>query len=193
MANANSYLRLQMEAGTLERLRGVAHVIAEDVPFWLLGGKSPARSERIDHEVQKHDTAKDEAGGFATDADRPIGFAPQEDLHITHAFFGEALHSHGADRALISGVHRLVEEALSDATLDLDASTAAADDPEEDVERFSMVMELDSFELFPPEKSNLVIARLRFPSRKHEMWARRLLPAGARGLHKGWREVTRCA
>eukprot|EP00929_Paragymnodinium_shiwhaense_P118691 TRINITY_DN90607_c0_g1_i1.p1 TRINITY_DN90607_c0_g1~~TRINITY_DN90607_c0_g1_i1.p1 ORF type:complete len:273 (-),score=64.98 TRINITY_DN90607_c0_g1_i1:300-1118(-) len=158
MANSNSYLRLQMEDETLETLRAVAHAIADDVPWWLLGKDGATNGEA--------DAAASEA------ATGSVGFAPQEDLHITHAFFGEALQSHAGAADAICDIHRIVEESLSDKTLAVEATDSAAREDEEGGHR--IVLEVEKFELFPPGKLNLVVARLKFRSRRDEIWARRL-------------------
>lgn len=150
MSNGNCYLRLQLAEDTTEILQGISQTISDDVSSWLLG-----RCQR--DETQSPDG-------------RPLAFEPQEDLHITHVFFGEALHT--ASRDAICEVHRLVEEALADSSLDLERPSDVTDAAEE--QGSHMALEIDKFELFPPDKQNLVIARLKFASRKEEIWARRL-------------------
>lgn len=74
-----------------------------------------------------------------------VGFDFQTNLHMTFLFFGEHLRNLQADK--LRAVHALICEAVSDALSQTDAPTTP--------------LEFMGFELFPPTKCNLVVARFK--------------------------------
>eukprot|EP00933_Yihiella_yeosuensis_P032912 TRINITY_DN2659_c0_g3_i1.p1 TRINITY_DN2659_c0_g3~~TRINITY_DN2659_c0_g3_i1.p1 ORF type:complete len:301 (+),score=34.24 TRINITY_DN2659_c0_g3_i1:83-904(+) len=98
-----------------------------------------------------------EDDGNGQDAD--LNFDAQENLHITFVFFGEAL-GKAASRETIEALHAAVREFVSD------RAKVGSDNG-------AMTLLLDSFDFFPPEKQNLIVAKWRFSDPTHELLLRR--------------------
>ena len=92
-----------------------------------------------------------------------IGFRGHEDPHLTFVFFGEAARGNSgtACPAVLDEVHATLCRAAK----------------EKRVAAEGLPMRVQTLELFPPGKQNLVVAKLAFQNRADELWVRRLFLA----------------
>lgn len=165
-ANNNSYLTLRL--ATMSPLRNLALRIAQEPKALLLKERLPVivpKSEvsrpcgpkDVVGEQMPADEKTQQGSDDDVDGDVDLGFEAQEHLHITFVFFGEALSR--APKKTIDRLHATVT-GFVEGQIQNDEGTVP-------------VLTVEFFEFFPPEKHNLIVAKLRFANKGHELSFRR--------------------